>query len=43
LCTLNPARNSRRSGNKKERVPEGPLSKPFRSTERYEVSIRSYP
>jgi hypothetical protein len=26
-------------GNKKERVPEGPLSKPFGLSDRYEVSI----
>src|SRR6185503_14777982 len=31
--------NSRVSSNKKERVPGGPLSRPFGSTDRYEVSM----
>lgn len=34
-----PRETPRETGNKKERVPEGPLSKPFGLSDRYEVSM----
>jgi hypothetical protein len=39
ICRQAQGETPRETGNKKERVPEGPLSKPFGLSDRYEVSM----